>query len=121
MVGRPQLLCNVATIFHTVEGTGGPMAEPTVTKTVLTKVRICQGSGSRSVDALGDKNARKAILYFFCGQSMTNGNEILPEIETGDKVVEGSTDSLLPKAWTVSGVIPSQGATSLHHLEVSLV
>lgn len=123
MVGRTQLLCDVVTVFHTVAGTGTALAEPTVGRSILTKVRMCEGSGDRHVDALGSVGARKALLYWFVGISTTDGNLTLPVISAGDKIMEGSTDSLdVANAWTVSGrPVRAKGATSLHHLEVSLV
>ena len=123
MVGRPQLLCDVVTVFHTVAGTGTALVAPTVVRSVLTKVRLCEGSGDRHVDALGSVGARKALLYWFSGISTTDGNLMVPVISAGDKIMEGSTDSLDEESvWTVSGrPVRAMGATALHHLEVSLV
>ena len=123
MVGRPQLLCDVGTVFHTVAGTGTALVAPTVVRSVLTKVRLCEGSGDRHVDALGSVGARKALLYWFSGISTTDGNLTVPVISAGDKIMEGSTDSLDEESvWTVSGrPVRAMGATALHHLEVSLV
>lgn len=123
MVGRPQLLCDVVTVFHTVAGTGTALSEPTVIRSVLTKVRLCEGSGDRHVDALGSSGARKALLYWFSGISTTDGNMTVPVISAGDKIMEGSTDFLDEESvWTVSGrPVRAKGATALHHLEVSLV
>lgn len=123
MVGRTKLLCDVVTVFHTVAGTGTALSEPTIVRSVLAKVRLCEGSGDRKVDALGSVGARKALLYWFSGISTTDGNLTVPEISAGDKIMEGSTDSLDEQsAWTVSGrPVRAKGATALHHLEVSLV
>ena len=123
MVGSPKLLCDVVTVYHTVDGTGSALSEPTVIRSILTKVRLCEGSGDRRVDALGTNGARKALLYWFVGISTTDGNLTVPVISAGDKIMEGSTDSLDEEsAWTVSGrPVRAKGATTLHHLEVSLV
>ena len=99
-----------------------PFAEPTenqkppkLTEIMLTKVRLSIGSGSRSVDAIGEKGARQAILFVRQGVSRADGSLTLPTIKEGDKVeVDG-------KEWTVKGVKAIKDGTKLHHWEVELV
>jgi hypothetical protein len=96
---------------------------PTVVSSVLSPVRLCEIATNQSgnVDVLGNSSTRKATLFFFVNQSKTNGNYTLPEITTGDRIAEGSVSTLPESAWTVFGVLKAKGATSIHHLEVSLV
>lgn len=119
MVGRG--LCDVVTLFHTLPSSEGVFGVPDVAISVLSSVRLCEVSGERRGDIRGDSGAHKAILYFFVNQSKTNGNCTLPEITAGDRIAEGSAATLPESAWTVSGVLKPKGATSIHHLEVSLV
>lgn len=90
--------------------------KPTETEEVkLTKVRLSIGSGSRSVDAIGEKGARQAVLFVRQGVSRADGSLTLPTIKEGDKVeVDG-------KEWTVKGVKAIKDGAKLHHWEVDLV
>lgn len=102
----------------------GEEAEVGTTYTVLTKVRLSQSSGDRAVDAMGDKDASQAILFFFRGVSRANGELSLPVVKKGDKVVEGvhdSTTAASDEAWTVKGVKAPKARNKVHHLEINLV
>lgn len=102
----------------------GEEAEVGTTYTVLTKVRLSQSSGDRAVDAMGDKDASQAILFFFRGVSRANGELSLPVVKKGDKVVEGvhdSTTTASDEVWTVKGVKPLKARNKVHHLEINLV
>lgn len=122
-----------------------------VQTTILTKVRLSESSGDRAVDARGDATAQQAILFFFIGISRSNGALQLPDIQPGDKLVEGVHDDLAfydtstvvsddehivadddtlsavyieatgLRSWTVKGVKTLKAKSRAHHMEVSLV
>lgn len=100
-----------------------PEETPTTTVTVLTKVRLSESSGDRTVDAQGESSARQAILFLFYGISRAGGSLTLPTIKAGDTLAEG-THTAIPtdtRLWTVKGVKPLKAKSRLHHMEVSLV
>ena len=100
-----------------------PEETPTTTVTVLTKVRLSESSGDRTVDAQGESSARQAILFLFYGISRAGGSLTLPTIKAGDTLAEG-THTVIPtdtRLWTVKGVKPLKAKSRLHHMEVSLV
>ncbi len=154
----PSMLCDTYTLIRTsTAADDNPFGEGVVTNeiTILTRVRLSQSSGDRAVDAQGDTqgyaSARQAILFFFAGMSRTNGSLNLPDVQPGDKLVEGAYEDLSlydtttfvgddehvvaddlqsfalhveatgKKLWTVKGVKPLKAKSRLHHLEVSLV
>lgn len=140
----PQLLCDTYTLFVEPEYVGPfgevagdpfgedpepedppvkPEPEPeTTTVTVLTKVRLSQSSGDRSVDAQGDKTAHQAILFLFYGISRAGGKLTFPKIKAGDKLAEGNL-TVLPDTgvWTVKGAKVLKAKGKRNHMEVNLV
>ena len=100
-----------------------PEETPTTTVTVLTKVRLSESSGDRTVDAQGESSARQAILFLFYGISRADGSLTLPAIKAGDTLAEGTHESVPSdtRIWTVKGVKPLKAKNRLHHMEVSLV
>jgi len=100
-----------------------PEETPTTTITVLTRVRMSESSGDRTVDAQGESSARQAILFLFYGISRADGSLTLPTIKAGDTLAEGTHESVPSdtRIWTVKGVKALKAKNRLHHMEVSLV
>lgn len=123
----PQLLCDTYTLFKvSAVASSDPFGESaavSVEATVLTRVRLSQSSGDRSVDARGDASARQAVLFFFSGVSRADGRLDLPVISAGDRIAEGSLTAIPTsgRVWTVKGVPTLKAMSRVHHLEVSLV
>ena len=123
----PAALCDTFTLFgYASFDADDPFASGEAgTAVVLTKVRLSQSSGSRTVDAQGEKSARQAILFLFSGITRADGALTLPTIEEGDRLVSGShttqPSSAEYQVWTVSGVKVLKAKSRIHHTEVSLV
>lgn len=115
------MLVDVATLFKPEADPGDPWGEQTQAPHALTRVRISEGSGSRSVDAQGMTGARRATLFFFASRSLYDGNYVAPPFAKGDKICRGTAADVPPNAWTVGGVITVEDACCVHHWEVSLV
>jgi hypothetical protein len=122
----PATLCETYTLFGQVSyDPDDPFGEDAGSSeaVVLTKVRLSESSGDRTVDARGEASAASAILYLFHGISRAGDSLTLPTIKAGDTLASGVHSSVPTdtRLWTVKGVKPLKAKSRLHHMEVSLV